>query len=60
MSWRWTCTVCPETGAADTLDDMDAASRHANSHASGPYDLVPTLYVESMPDQQIRVGEGDQ
>lgn len=49
MTWRWTCTVCPETGSADTIDDMDRGSAHAASHTSGPFDIVPTLYVEKMP-----------
>lgn len=52
MSWRWTCTVCPETGSADTIEDTDRGYRHAATHASGPYDVVPTIYVESITDQE--------
>lgn len=53
MSWRWTCTVCAETGSADTVEGTDAGSRHAATHMSAgrPFDLVPTIYVESIPDE---------
>lgn len=50
MTWRWTCTVCPETGSADTIDEMVWGDMHAASHASGPFGIVPTLNIEKMSE----------
>lgn len=50
MTWRWTCTVCPETGSVDNLDEMERGEAHAASHTSGPFDIVPTLFIESIPE----------